>query len=106
MGRVKGMKTCIASEFPDALGSLGRVLSVLGRCGRARSGGGRCRRCRKATSISLSIGPCLLEGMALVFAVSRLLTEVAGHSRTTMACGRRCEQSCVASRTLRMTSVL
>jgi hypothetical protein len=39
MGRVKGTKTCIASEFPDALGSLGRVLSVLGCCGRARSGG-------------------------------------------------------------------
>jgi hypothetical protein len=113
MGGVKRTKTCIASEFSDALDAVGRLLSVLGRCGRARSGGGRCRRCRgcrgccrrlrglvsvlrtsalsRATSISLSIGLCLLEGMTLVCAVSRLLTEVAGHSRTTMTSGRRCE---------------
>jgi hypothetical protein len=52
MGGVKGTKTCIASEFPDALGTLGRLLSVLGCCGRARSGGGRCRRYSK-NSITL-----------------------------------------------------
>jgi hypothetical protein len=93
MGRVNGTKTCIASKFPDALGTLGRLLGVLGCCGRARSGGGRCRRCRgccrhlrglvgvlrasslsRATGISLSIALGLLEGMALVSAVSRLLT--------------------------------
>jgi hypothetical protein len=111
MGR--GMKTCIASEFPDTLGTLGHVLSMLRHCGRARSGGGRCRRCRgcrrhsrclrslvsilrtpalsRVTSISLSICLCLLEGLTLVCAVSRLLTEVAGHSRTTMAGGKCCK---------------
>jgi hypothetical protein len=41
------------------------------------------------TTISLSIALGLLERMALVCAVSRLLTEITGHSRTTMTGGRR-----------------
>jgi hypothetical protein len=84
-----------------------------GRCRRCRECRGCCRRLRgfvsvprtsalsRASSISLSIGLCLLEGLTLVCAVSRLLTEVPGDTRTTMTGGRRCEQSCVASRALR-----
>ena len=92
------MKTCISRKLCNTLGALGHALGI-GLCCGCTSGCRGCSGCSRrfrglicllrvpeASMISLDMGLGLFKGLALVGAVSWLFTEVAGDSRTAVAC--------------------